>query len=71
MFQNVFPNSEDFIFGNYYGARSLPRALCVFENEKNVDFVYILISFVEYSIAQRARKCTRAPNLFHRARQTF
>ena len=38
MVQNVSPNSEDFISGNYYGARALPRVLRAFENEKNADF---------------------------------
>ena len=38
MVQNVSPNSEDFISGNYYGARTLPRALRAFENENNADF---------------------------------
>ena len=38
MVQNVSPDSEDFISGNYYGVRALPRALRAFENEKNADF---------------------------------
>ena len=38
MVQNVSPESEDFIAGNYYGVRALPRALRAFENEKNADF---------------------------------
>ena len=64
MVQNVSPDSEDFIFSNYYGARALPRALHAFENEKNADFAYILSKLVEYSSAQRARKCARAQNFF-------
>ena len=63
MVQIVSPDSENFISGNYYGVRALPRALCAFENEKNADFAYILSALVEYSSAQRARK-------FHRARRT-
>ena len=38
MVQNVSPDSEDFISGNYYGVRALPRALRAFENEKNAGF---------------------------------
>ena len=67
MVQNVSPDSEDFISGNYYGVRALPRALRAFENEKMLIFAYVLSALVEYSNAQRARP----EFLSHRARQTF
>ena len=72
MVQNVSPDSEDFISGNYYGERALPRALCAFENEKNADFcLYFECAHRIFERAARAEVRAR-PKLFsHRARQTF
>ena len=69
MVQNVSPDSEDFISGNYYGVRALPRP---FENEKNADFC-LYFECARRIFERTARAEVRArPEFFpHRARQTF
>ena len=72
MVQNVSPDSEDFISGNYYGVRALPRALRAFENEKNADFcLYFECARRIFERAARAEVHARPKFFSHRARQTF
>ena len=59
MVQNVSPDSEDFISGNYYGVRALPRALRAVENEKNAGFC------LYFECARRIfERAARAPQIF-------
>ena len=72
MVQNVSPDSEDFISGNYYGVRALPRALRAFENEKNADFcLYFECARRIFEHTARAEVRARPKCFSHRASQTF
>ena len=75
MVQNVSPDSEDFISGNYYGVRALPRALRAFENEKNADFcVYFECARRIFERAQKIFLIVRARHfrcVLHLERKNF
>ena len=72
MVQNSSPESGDFIFGNYDGARAFPRALRAFENDENCDFCSYfgrIHRIFERAARAEVRACQKI--LSHRARRTF